>query len=129
VIDQIHQQVPPADLYRVTGLQHLPFNTRYQFATEPLVGRRALLIPDLLGYWLTGVQVAEQTNASTTDSHHGGCGVVGADGGDRDRPADAGVLADRRGELTDDVAGGHDGGQQPGRQAELGDQVGIPSHR
>jgi rhamnulokinase len=28
--------------------------------------RRALLVPDLLGYWLTGRQVAEETNASTT---------------------------------------------------------------
>jgi len=66
VIDQIHQRVSPVNLYEANGLQHLPFNTLYQFATEPLDGRRALLIPDLLGYWLTGRQVAEQTNASTT---------------------------------------------------------------
>ncbi len=67
VIDTVHRQVSPKDLYAANGLQHLPFNTLYQLATEPdLAGRRALLIPDLLGYWLTGHQVTEQTNASTT---------------------------------------------------------------
>jgi rhamnulokinase len=67
VIDDVHRKVDPARLYDVTGLQFLPFNTLYQLAAEPdLTGRRALLIPDLLGYWLTGVQAAEETNASTT---------------------------------------------------------------
>jgi rhamnulokinase len=51
----------------VTGLQFLTFNTLYQLAAEPdLRGLRALMVPDLLGYWLTGVQAAEETNASTT---------------------------------------------------------------
>jgi rhamnulokinase len=67
VIDDVHRAVDPARLYATTGLQFLPFNTVYQFAAEPdLAGRRALLVPDLLGYWLTGRQVAEETNASTT---------------------------------------------------------------
>lgn len=67
VLDTVHHRVPAAELYAVNGLQHLPFNTLYQFTAEPdLSGRRALLIPDLLGYWLTGQQVAERTNASTT---------------------------------------------------------------
>jgi len=68
VIDDVHRKVDPARLYELNGLQFLPFNTLYQFAAEPDLGagRRALLIPDLLGYWLTGVQAAEQTNASTT---------------------------------------------------------------
>ena len=79
VIDQVHRRVDPAQLYRRTGLQHLPFNTLYQFAAEPdLAGRTALLIPDLIGYWLTGVQVAEQTNASTT-------GLLDARSGEWDR--------------------------------------------
>ena len=66
-IDLVHRRVDPAGLYARTGLAHLPFNTLYQLAAEPeLAGRRALLIPDLIGYWLTGVQVAEETNASTT---------------------------------------------------------------
>ena len=64
-----HDRVDFAELYAVTGLQFLPFTTLYQFASEVWLGRsdmQALLIPDLLGYWLTGVRVAEQTNASTT---------------------------------------------------------------
>ena len=76
VIDDVHAKLEPARLYGVTGLQFLPFNTLYQLAAEPaLDGRRALLVPDLLGYWLTGRQVAEETNASTTgllDARTGG---------------------------------------------------------
>ena len=67
VIDDVHAKLDPARLYGVTGLQFLPFNTLYQLAAEPVLdGRRALLVPDLLGYWLTGRQIAEETNASTT---------------------------------------------------------------
>ena len=64
----MHQQVDPARLYAVNGLQVISFNTLYQLAAEPDLqhARRALLIPDLLGYWLTGREVAEETNASTT---------------------------------------------------------------
>ena len=67
----VHEVVEPADLYARTGLQFLPFNTIYQLAaargTSALTAARTmLLIPDLLGYWLSGVRVAEVTNASTT---------------------------------------------------------------
>jgi rhamnulokinase len=66
-IEAVHARISAPELYAVSGMQFLPFNTLYQFAAEPdLDGLRALLIPDLLGYWLTGVQVAEETNASTT---------------------------------------------------------------
>lgn len=71
VIEQVHHRVSPERLYAIGGMQHLPFNTIYQLAAEQR-GRlwhraaRALLLPDLLGYWLTGVQVSELTNASTT---------------------------------------------------------------
>ena len=68
VLDDVHRKLDPARLYELTGLQFLPFNTLYQLAAEPRLepGWQALLVPDLLGYWLTGVRVAEQTNASTT---------------------------------------------------------------
>jgi rhamnulokinase len=67
VVDHVHRQVDPARLYATTGLQFLPFNTIYQLATEPdLAGRQALLIPDLLAFWLTGQRRTEETNASTT---------------------------------------------------------------
>jgi rhamnulokinase len=63
--------VPFAELYAVTGIQQLPFNTIYQLAaaagSAALAGAKTLLlIPDLLGYWLTGSAGAEVTNASTT---------------------------------------------------------------
>lgn len=63
--------VSAADLYAATGIQYLPFNTIYQLAASrgaPSLSAASslLLIPDLLGYWLTGVPGAEVTNASTT---------------------------------------------------------------
>ncbi len=62
--------VPDPQRYAVTGTQHLPFNTVFQLLAEPgerlAAAERMLLIPDLLGYWLTGRYGAERTNASTT---------------------------------------------------------------
>jgi rhamnulokinase len=71
VLDRLVDSVGAERLYQVSGLQFLPFNTIYQLAAarqDPqfLLARRLLLLPDLLGYWLTGQQVAEITNASTT---------------------------------------------------------------
>jgi len=68
-VEAVRARVDPAELYRRNGLQHLPFNTVFQLATEGellAVADRLLLVPDLLAYWLTGAQVAERTNASTT---------------------------------------------------------------
>jgi rhamnulokinase len=68
--DRRTDAVPAVDSYPVTGIQQLPFNTVYQLLAEPpgrlAAAERMLLIPDLLGYWLTGAQGAERTNASTT---------------------------------------------------------------
>jgi rhamnulokinase len=62
--------MPHAELFERNGLQFLPFNTLYQLAAEPAelleFADTALLIPDLVGFWLTGQARAEQTNASTT---------------------------------------------------------------
>jgi rhamnulokinase len=70
-VPDVHAVVPADELYRVTGLQHLPFNTVFQLAarrgTAQLeAARQLLLVPDLLAYWLTGAVGAELTNASTT---------------------------------------------------------------
>jgi rhamnulokinase len=59
-------QVGAEDLFAATGIQPQPFNTVFQFAAETATAHRALLIPDLIGYWLSGVQAWEATNASTT---------------------------------------------------------------
>jgi sugar (pentulose or hexulose) kinase len=69
--DGVTAGVPFADLYAVTGIQHLPINTIYQLAAAvgtPVLSAAStlLLIPDLLAYWLTGAAGAEVTNASTT---------------------------------------------------------------
>ncbi|HEY7355552.1 MAG TPA: FGGY family carbohydrate kinase, partial [Ktedonobacterales bacterium] len=60
-------------IYTATGIQFLPFNTLYQLAAhsrQPLgqleSAHRLLLMPDLLHCWLSGEQVAERTNATTT---------------------------------------------------------------
>lgn len=71
VADEVAAVVPPAELYSATGVAALPFNTVYQLVaargTPALTAARTLLLlPDLLGYWLTGSAGAERTNASTT---------------------------------------------------------------
>jgi sugar (pentulose or hexulose) kinase len=71
IMMSVLQRVPAAEIYRVTGIQQLPINTIYQLAAAagtPQLRAAAtlLLIPDLLGYWLTGQIGAEVTNASTT---------------------------------------------------------------
>lgn len=66
-VDDVHSLLPFERLYEITGLQFLPFNTVYQLAAETLLDHhRALLIPDLLCFWLTGRRASEATNASTT---------------------------------------------------------------
>ncbi|MBX3194157.1 MAG: rhamnulokinase [Microbacteriaceae bacterium] len=89
-VDAAHQIVPADELYRINGLQHLPFTTLFQLTADRLSGTldladSFLLLPDLLAYWLTGHEAAERTNASTT-------GLVGVETGEWDT-----VLIDRLG--------------------------------
>ena len=67
-VARIHALVAPEELYHRTGLQFLPFNTLYQLAAEPGLAEadQLLLIPDLVSSALTGRNVCERTNASTT---------------------------------------------------------------
>ena len=71
VAERVLNTVTADELYAITGLQQLPFNTIYQLVSalgtaQLQVADQLLLIPDLLGYWLTGHVGAEATNASTT---------------------------------------------------------------
>jgi rhamnulokinase len=68
VMERVLSAIPAPELYGVTGLQQLPFNTIYQLAAEelPAGATTFLMIPDLLAYWLTGEIGVERTNASTT---------------------------------------------------------------
>lgn len=70
-IAEVHARVGPSDLFRINGLQFLPFNTLYQLAADrhrEVWGRarHVALLPDLIGYWLTGELRTEYTNATTT---------------------------------------------------------------
>ncbi|WP_342418199.1 FGGY family carbohydrate kinase [Rathayibacter sp. VKM Ac-2630] len=68
-VADVHSRIGAEELYQRSGLQHLPFNTLFQLAAERDVlalADQALLVPDLIGYWLTGVAATEITNASTT---------------------------------------------------------------
>ena len=70
-VELVHKIVDHATLYATNGLQFQPFNSIYQLAVDHEAGilddsTRMLMLPDLLGFWLTGNQVAERTNASTT---------------------------------------------------------------
>ncbi len=64
-VDLVHARVPHAELYKRNGLQLLPFNTLYQLAADPWAAEadRLLLVPDLIGHWLTGREVVETANA------------------------------------------------------------------
>jgi len=81
---RVHELITPRELYSITGLQQLPFNTLYQLAAEVGGARLGvaevlLLIPDLLAYWLTGRVGAERTNASTTQLYAAATGEWAAD--------------------------------------------------
>jgi len=70
-VEKVHTAISPRDLFQANGLQMLPFTTLYQLAAaadtaELQAATSLLLIPDLIGYWLTGSLGAEVTNASTT---------------------------------------------------------------
>ena len=70
VAEKYFQSVTAEEMYRRVGLQVQPFNTIFQLLAETperlSMARGLLLMPDLLGYWLTGRRVTEVTNASTT---------------------------------------------------------------
>ena len=71
VAERVHASVSRREMYQVTGTAQLPLNTIYQLVAardtpQFAAARTLLLIPDLIGYWLTGEVGAELTNASTT---------------------------------------------------------------
>ena len=71
VVDGI---IPPAELYRRTGIQKQLFNTIYQLMAlkqeSPALLEQAdalLMLPDYFNYRLTGVKKQEYTNATSTN--------------------------------------------------------------
>lgn len=73
VMAEAFRMFPKEEIYSLTGIQFLPFNTLYQLmatrrdAPEILAAaRRFVTLPDLFHFWLSGVAVCEYTNATTT---------------------------------------------------------------
>lgn len=70
-MEQVFARMPRAEIFARTGIQFLVFNTLFQFfahnqAGIPNASWRLLLIPDLINFFLTGREVTEYTNATTT---------------------------------------------------------------
>lgn len=73
LMQQAFQRVPQREIFEQTGIQFLPFNTLYQWLGMKRRGSEALqraktflMMPDLFHWWLSGEQVNEYTNATTT---------------------------------------------------------------
>lgn len=69
-IEALCSELPKEYIYEKTGIQFLNFNTLYQLYREDhnllQQADKILMIPDYLGFVLTGKAVTEVTNASTT---------------------------------------------------------------
>ncbi|QGR00264.1 rhamnulokinase [Paenibacillus psychroresistens] len=77
VMEQVTQQLGKERIFTRTGIQFQPFNTLYQLVamkqTDSFAlkyGKKLLMIPDLLRYFLTGEMHSEFTNASTTQMYN-----------------------------------------------------------
>jgi rhamnulokinase len=73
MMDRVFERVPRDEIYALTGIQFLPFNTLFQLyaariATPQLLAAASafVTIPDLMNYWLSGRLVSEYTIATTT---------------------------------------------------------------
>ncbi len=65
--------IPEKEIYARTGVPYLPFNTLYQLYTlkeqQPWMlksAKKLLMMPDLFGYFLTGVENGDYSMASTS---------------------------------------------------------------
>ncbi len=73
VPERLFEVAPREEVFAATGIQIMAINTLFQLYAMKLAGspalevaERLLFMPDLLNYWLTGVQRAEVTVASTS---------------------------------------------------------------
>lgn len=71
IADSFAEQLSRERQYELTGIAQQPFNTLYQLVADDRTpslpaGSTLLMVPDLLGYLLTGQRRTEVTNASST---------------------------------------------------------------
>ncbi|QWW19465.1 rhamnulokinase [Schaalia sp. 19OD2882] len=70
-VEWVFSALSREQLHRCNGLQFQPFNTMFQLVSDTSRVRNSLahtmlMLPDLIGHWLTGRSVCEVTNASST---------------------------------------------------------------
>ncbi len=77
MIERVFRVVPKGQVFLATGIQFMQINTLFQLysmvcSQDPQLedAETLLLLPDLFHYWLTGLKVAEYTNATTTQMIH-----------------------------------------------------------
>lgn len=75
--EELNQFINDEDLYRKTGIQYMHFNTIYQMYHDTIYFKKdinkaykMLMIPDLIGYYLTQQIALEYTNFSTSNLMH-----------------------------------------------------------
>ena len=73
MLEAVFARVPRAEVYAQTGIQLMAINTLFQMmslvesgSSQLQIASRFLTVPDLLNYWLSGVQVCEFSIATTT---------------------------------------------------------------
>jgi rhamnulokinase len=73
MVERAFRALPRQEIYARTGIQFIPINTLYQLlalatSSDPqlAMAERLLMMPALLGFWVTGVQADEFTDATTT---------------------------------------------------------------
>ena len=71
VMEEVFDLVPADEIYRLTGIQFIQFNTLFQLFSmkdSPALemGRTMLHMPDLFNFMMTGEKVSEYTIASTS---------------------------------------------------------------
>jgi len=76
MMEEVFARIPAEEIYRLTGVQFLPFNTLYQLAAtarrNPEWVKRArhvLMLPDYMHFRLCGALTNEYTNATTTQMY------------------------------------------------------------
>ena len=77
ILEKTFAAVPREEIFAQTGIQFMQFNSLCQLHAMKLAGAPALRVaakllfmPDLFNYWLTGVQKAELTIASTSQFYN-----------------------------------------------------------
>ncbi len=76
MMEKVFEKVPKDEIYALTGIQFMFFNTLYQLMAELEGGgnidkaKDFLMMPDLFAYMFTGEKFNERTNASTTQFYN-----------------------------------------------------------